>query len=225
MAWHDSDIRRPLSVAWEYMRLVHPPVASDALLVLGSFDANAAIHAARLWHAGWAPVIVMSGGVAHQGGLLDTGWGRPEAAVFADVASELGVPREAILVEDRAQNTSENFSLGRLVAERAGLRIAKLLVVAKPYMTRRGFATGRKAWPEASLCMQAEAIGLVDYFSREADPERTVQALAGDLHRIMVYPHLGFQVEQPVPPEVGEALRRLVRAGYGERLVPGHGLT
>ncbi len=225
MAWSDSALRRPLSVAWDYMRLVHPPLKSDALLVLGSFDTNAAVHAARLWKQGLAPIVIMSGGIAHQGGLLDPGWNRPEAEVFRDVALAEGVPPEAILLEDRAQNTSDNFLLGREVAEQAGLRPRRLLVVAKPYMTRRGFATGRKVWPEVELCMQCEPIGVIDYFSREADPERTLLALVGDLHRIIVYPRLGFQIAQDVPDDVREALRALVRAGYGQRLVPGHDLN
>ncbi len=225
MSWSDPAIRQPLSVAWEYMRLVRPPAKSDVILVLGSFDPNAAVHAARLWKAGWAPKVLMSGGVAHLGGMLDTGWNRAEAEVFADAAVEEGVPRQSILLETRAQNTSENFTLARAVLEQAGIDARRLLVVAKPYMTRRGFATGRKAWPDAELVMQCEPIGVVDYFSREPDPERTMQALVGDLHRIMVYPRLGFQIEQNVPSPVLGALRALVASGYGERLVPGQDIN
>jgi uncharacterized SAM-binding protein YcdF (DUF218 family) len=207
------------------MRLVHPLVRADAILTLGSFDVQAAVHAAALWKRGLAPVIVMSGGLAHRGGLLDTGWTRTEARVFAQAARAEGVPETAILLEEEAQNTADNFVLGRAVAERAGLKLQKLLVVAKPYMTRRGFATGRKAWPEAELVMQCEAIGVADYFAREADPERTLLALVGDMHRILVYPAMGFQIAQDVPMTVIEALRRLVDAGYGARLVAGYDLN
>ena len=101
----------------------------------------------------------------------------------------------------------------------------RLLVVAKPYMTRRGHATGLKVWPEIELLMQCEPIGLVEYFGREPDPERTLLAMVGDLHRILVYPKLGFQIDQAVPAPVLEALRVLVAAGYGARLVPGHPLS
>jgi uncharacterized SAM-binding protein YcdF (DUF218 family) len=207
------------------MRLVHPPVRADAILTLGSFDVQAAVHAAALWKTGLAPVIVMSGGLAHRGGLLDTGWTRTEARVFAEAARAEGVPETAILLEEEAQNTADNFILGRAVAERAGLKPQKLLVVTKPYMTRRGFATGRKAWPEAELVMQCEEIGVADYFAREADPERALLALVGDMHRILVYPAMGFQTAQDVPAAVIDALRRLVDAGYGARLVAGYDLN
>jgi len=84
----------------------------------------------------------MSGGIAHRGTLLETGWGCSEAQVFADVAMKEGVPLQAIILEDKAQNTGENFSRTKALLERLGLKINSLIVVAKPYMTRRGFATG-----------------------------------------------------------------------------------
>ena len=220
MPWNDPAIQPALRTAWDYLRLVHPLRPADAILALGSFDPNAAVHAARLWRAGLAHTIIMSGGIAHRGGLLDTGWDRTEARVFADVARREGVPDGAILLEEQAENTGDNFVFGREVARRAGLAPRTLLVVAKPYMTRRGFATGRAKWPDAALVMQCEDIGLADYFARERDPERTLLALVGDLHRIMVYPAFRHSIEQEVPPAVVEALDTLVAAGYGARLVP-----
>ena len=225
MGWDGPGVAAPLRVVWDYMRLVHPAVPADAILTLGSFDVQAAVHAARLWKAGLAPVIVMSGGIAHRGDVLDTGWDRTEARVFADAARHEGVPAEALLLEEHAQNTGDNFILGRAVAEAAGFHARTLLVVAKPYMTRRGFATGRKLWPEAELVMQCEDIDVVRYFAREADPERALLALIGDLHRIVTYPALGFQIEQAVPQFVIEAMRVLVEMGYGARLLPGYDLA
>lgn len=225
MAWNDRAIAAALDTAWTFMRLVHRPEPVDAILTLGSFDPRAAVHAATLWKAGLAPVIVMSGGIAHRGGVLDTGWDQTEARVFADAAIGEGVPAAAILLEDRAQNTGENFTLGLAVAARANIHPRKLLVVAKPYMTRRGYATGRKLQPDIEMLMQCEEIDVARYFAREPDPERTLRALVGDLHRLFVYPRLGFQIAQEIPADVIDALGRLVAAGYGERLVPGYDLA
>jgi len=72
MAWSDRAIAAALRTAWDYMRLVHEAEPADLILTLGSFDSKAAVHAARLWRAGLAPVVIMSGGIAHRGGLLDT---------------------------------------------------------------------------------------------------------------------------------------------------------
>jgi len=225
VAWSDAALKPFLRIVWDYLTLVHPAQPADAILALGSFDPQAAVTAAALWKQGLAPMVIMSGGLAHKGGLLDTGWDRPEARIFADIALGEGVPAHAILIEDRAQNTGDNFAYSRAVAERAGLSLRRLLVVAKPYMTRRGYATGLKVWPQVALSMQCEQISPEDYFARETDPERTLQAVIGDLHRIMIYPALGFQIEQTVPAEVMVAMRRLVEAGYGKRLLPGHPLS
>jgi uncharacterized SAM-binding protein YcdF (DUF218 family) len=223
MAWHDPVIADALRTAWDYMRLVHPAEPADAILTLGSFDPRAAVHAARLWRSGFAPVVIMSGGIAHRDGLLDTGWDKSEAEVFADVAMAEGVPAAALLLEDRAQNTGDNFTFSKAVARRAGLDVRRLIVVAKPYMTRRGYATGAKIWPQVDLLMQCEEIDVDDYFKRETNPERTLQALVGDLHRMIVYPRLGFQIEQPVPSAVVDAFKRLIAAGYDRRLLAGYG--
>jgi uncharacterized SAM-binding protein YcdF (DUF218 family) len=223
MPWNDPAIEPSLATAWNYMRLVHPVAAADAILALGSFDPMVAVCAAALWHAKVAAIIIMSGGIAHRDSLLATGWDSSEAQVFADVAVKEGVPRQAIILEDKAQNTGENFSRSKALSEKLGLKIGSLIVVAKPYMTRRGFATGRQVWPGAVLCLQCEDIGVLEYFKREPDPERTLHALVGDLHRIIVYPKLGYQVRQRVPRPVRAALGSLVAAGYGSRLVAAPG--
>jgi uncharacterized SAM-binding protein YcdF (DUF218 family) len=220
----DPDVLQPLSVVWEYMKLVHAPQPVDVILTLGSFDPLAAIRAAELWREGWAPIIVMSGGIAHKGTLLDSGWDRTEAEVFADVAMKQGVPREAILLEADAQNTGENFSNTRVMLDTMGIPVSRLIAVAKPYMIRRGYATGRMAWPNVDILMQCEDITARDYFLRDPQPDRTLRALVGDMHRIIAYPKLGFQIAQDVPASVIGALRSLVRAGFGDRLVPGYPL-
>jgi uncharacterized SAM-binding protein YcdF (DUF218 family) len=132
-------------------------------------------------------------------------------------------------LKDKAQNTGENFSRSKALSEKLGLQINRLIVVAKPYMTPRGFATGRRVWPEAVFCLQCEDIGVREYFEREPDPERTLHALVGDLHRVIVYPKFGYQIKQRVPCPVRAALGSLVAAGYGSRLVaaalrPGKGI-
>jgi uncharacterized SAM-binding protein YcdF (DUF218 family) len=142
--------------------------------------------------------------------------------VFAEIAIARGVPPEAVLIEGRATNTGENFALARNLAAERELAVGRLVVVAKPYMTRRGWATGTVAWPGPDLAMCCEDIDVESYFARDPNPERTLRALVGDLHRILVYPSLGYQEEQAVPPAVVDALRSLVASGYGDRLVPEH---
>jgi uncharacterized SAM-binding protein YcdF (DUF218 family) len=60
-------------------------------------------YAAKLYHAGKAPWIIVSGGqVFPQPGL------KTEAEYHVDLLLQLGVPRDAILLETRSRNTEEN---------------------------------------------------------------------------------------------------------------------
>lgn len=60
-------------------------------------------HAARLYHVGKAPKVVLSGGRNDWGSDLPS-----EAKTMAQFLEDLGVPQQAILLEERSRNTHEN---------------------------------------------------------------------------------------------------------------------
>ena len=107
---------------WRYLRLGLDAQGgalrkADLILVLGSDDARVAEHAAALFRAGLAPRVLLSGKIGDiTRGLYGA---QSEAAFFADVCAARGVPREAMLLEERSTNTGENlaFSL-QLLRER-----------------------------------------------------------------------------------------------------------
>lgn len=80
-------------------------------------------HAARLYRAGKAPLVVVSG--------------RNDLAAAVPLLVDLGVPREAIAVDNESRNTYENSRFTeRLVAERLGEGRTVLLVTSAWHMTR-----------------------------------------------------------------------------------------
>lgn len=86
-------------------------------------------HAARLYHAGRAPLLVASGGFnpIHS----DT----PEAQAMAVFLHDLGVPASAVLAEDRSRSTRENAQFtAALLRERSIEDI--LLVTSAAHMAR-----------------------------------------------------------------------------------------
>ncbi len=74
------------------------------------------LYAARLYRAGVAPVVVVSGGQ----GTLDNPGTVSEANAMQDMLVDLGVPDEAIVVEGVSRNTYEN-RLRRPLAQHARL--------------------------------------------------------------------------------------------------------
>ncbi|WP_328525757.1 YdcF family protein [Kribbella sp. NBC_00359] len=132
---------------------------------------------------------------------------------------ELGVPSSAIRVESLATNTGQNIALTRDLLASVGVSVTTVLIVSKPYMERRAFATCQKVWPEVQPICASEPIGFDAYLASIGDNKLVVGMLVGDLQRVIEYPGLGFAVEQDVPAEVDAAYRRLVAGGYTSRLM------
>lgn len=205
---------------WQYHQLHHQLATADALLVLCSHDRRVAEYGAQLFLEGWAPLLIFSGGL---GSITARLWSEPEADQFADIAYAMGVPRESILVENASTNTGENILFTRELLAARQLDPRTFIVVQKPYMERRSFATFRKLWPDRDVIVASPKVTLDEYlarYSNEALSQREViSIMVGDLQRIRVYPERGFQIHQDMPPEVWAAGRELIRAGYDTRLV------
>lgn len=204
---------------WSYLSLTHPLQRADVLLVLGSHDLRVADYAAEVFTQDYAPLVVISGGVAHKDDLLETGWEHSEAEVFAGVMANKGVPEEVMLLEKEAQNTGDNFLLSKALLEEAHHDVKKAIVVTKPYMTRRAFATGAVQWPDVELLMTSFNISFEEYCTGDIDRDTIINIMVGDLQRIIEYPKQGFQIEQEVPEEVLEAFGALTEAGYDKHLL------
>ena len=219
---------------WRYLRLGLGAQGgalrrADVLLVLGSDDARVAEHAAALFLAGLAPRILLSGRVGDiTRGLYGA---KSEAAFFGDVCAARGVPREAMLLEERSTNTGENlaFSL-ELLRERGLLRAGggeppfRALLVQKPYMERRALAAalrqGQGVLTPATTQVSSPDLSLEEYAVARFDAalpaptslRRVLATALGDLERIASYPARGFQVHQHIPQHVWEAARVLADA-------------
>jgi uncharacterized SAM-binding protein YcdF (DUF218 family) len=201
---------------WDYHQLHHKLEKADCILALGSHDLRVAERAAALYLEGYAPLLIFSGGL----GRLTTGmWSQSEAARFAAVASAKGVPAEAILLEDRSTNTGENILFTARLLQEKGLNPSSFIVVQKPYMERRSYATFKKHWPDKKLIVTSPQIPFEDYPNEEITMERVINIMVGDLQRIREYPQKGFQIYQEIPEEVWRAYEQLVARGFDKQLI------
>ena len=200
-------------VLWDYHAMRETLTPADIILVLGSHDLRPARHAAELYFEGKGPTVVCSGGF---GKLTRDVWNEPEGVHLKKVLVGHGVPSDHILVEDEATNTGDNFQFTKAMLERDGKKIRSGIVVTKPYMARRAFATGSKQWPGVLWQACGPEVAFADYPNDEVPLERTIGLMVGDLQRIALYPEKGFQIPQEIPPKVWEAYDRLVRAGFDQ---------
>lgn len=213
--------KEALEIIWDYLNINETPSACDALLVLGSYDMEVPKYAATLYHSGVAPIIVCSGsGTVHTGDPL---WiefkGVPEAEIFAHILKESGVPDSALLIENRSQNTGDNFIFTRALLAEKNILPKSITIVTKPYMTRRALATAQKVWPEISWSVASEGGNFETHLIRNTHKDRIIELMVGDLDRIIKYPDRGFQLTQEVPDTVMAAYEILIQNGYTRCLV------
>ncbi|MDH5398847.1 MAG: YdcF family protein [Cyclobacteriaceae bacterium] len=201
---------------WDYHHVNHPLQKADCILVLGSHDIRVAERGAELYLQGWSPLLIFSGGL---GNLTLGVWDEPEADKFASIALKMGVPEEKILIENKSTNTGENILFTQKLLKEKGLDPGSFIVVQKPYMERRSYATFKKRWPEKQFLVTSPQYSFEAYPNDEITITDVTHIMVGDLQRIRLYPEKGFQVYQEIPDDVWQAYEQLVDLGYTHNLV------
>ncbi|KAK6820735.1 hypothetical protein PG990_012718 [Apiospora arundinis] len=219
-AGSSSSLEADAETVYEYHKMAMPlpqqPV--DAVFCLCSLDVRVARRAAELFLAGHGDrFLIFSGGV---GKLTQGRFAKPEAEVFADVAREMGVPAEKLLVEGKSTNTGENVRFVWDLLEQRKVRVRSFVLVQKPYMERRTYATFKKQWPdpETAITVTSPQLDWRSYPDADNPRELVTNIMVGDLIRIREYPAKGFQIHQDIPGEVWDAGQRLIKAGYNSHL-------
>lgn len=205
------DILAAARVLWDYLRLDQPLVRGDCLIAMGSHDLRVAEHAARLALDGWAPLLVCSGGL---GRLTNGEWDEPEGRKFARVALQAGFESDRILVEERSANTGENILFSKSLLEERGILVRSAILVHKPYMERRAYATAKNYWPEVFFTTTSPPIPFESYSTAQIHLRVVIEAMAGDFQRVGAYARKGFQIPQPIPSDAQAAFEALKYAGF-----------
>jgi uncharacterized SAM-binding protein YcdF (DUF218 family) len=213
-------IRELARVIWDYHQLHHELAPADAILVLCSHDKAVGARSAEVFLAGWAPLLIFSGGF---GGITRHLWHEPEADIFAAIAIEMGVPPDRVLIENQSTNTGENVRFTKQLLADRRIDPQRFILVQKPYMERRSFATFKRHWPEKDVIVTSPRVPFDEYlkgYSNQAlSSDDVIAIMVGDLQRIRLYPAKGFQIPQDIPQDVWNAFEELVRAGYDKYLI------
>ncbi|MFA5155141.1 MAG: YdcF family protein [Patescibacteria group bacterium] len=213
---NQEEIDSLAKIIWDYHHMNHQLKNADCLFVLGSHDTRVAEYAADLFLQGLASYIIFSGGL---GRLTTNIFRKPEAEIFADIALAKGISKNKIIIENQSTNTGENVQFTREILKQKGLNFNSFILVQKPYMERRTYATFKKIWPEKKLIVTSPKIDFTDYPNNEISKERVINIMVGDLQRIKIYPKRGFQIFQEIPKNVWEAYERLIECGFTAHLI------
>ncbi|MFQ5681264.1 MAG: ElyC/SanA/YdcF family protein [Candidatus Omnitrophota bacterium] len=131
----------------EPLRIAQAPQKADAIVVFaggvgesgraGQGYEERVGYAVRLYKQGYAQHLVFSSGYVY---VFE------EPLVMRALAVSLGVPSQAIVLEDRAGNTYENVKFSKEILAARGWE--KALVVSSPYHMRRVDLVSKKVAPE-----------------------------------------------------------------------------
>ncbi len=208
-----------LRVIWDYLCLHQEPEKADVIVGFGNFNTDIAKRVAELYHAGYAPKILFTGGLGRNTeGLLP----EPEAVRFARVAMEQGVPACDILLEDKSTNTKENILFTKQLLEDLRLPHSRILGVHQPFMERRIKAAMGVYWPELDFSVTSPQVTIPEYLRRARDQgvseNASISVIVGDFQRIELYARLGYQLPQEIPEVAWDAFHALVDLGYDKQL-------
>lgn len=210
----------PLQVLWDFLCLRQPPQQADCIVGFGNFNTDIACRAAQLYHQGYAPKVLFTGGLGRNTqGLLP----EPEAVRFARVAMECGVPAEDILLEKASTNTAENILFTREMLHALDLPHDRILGVHQPFMERRITAAMGVYWPELQFFVTSPQVSLPEYLFRARQQgiseEASVSVIVGDFQRMELYAQKGWQLPQQIPQAAWAAYYKLVAMGYDKQTV------
>ena len=215
-----SIVYEPVKVLWDYMRLDMPLRKADCIVGFGCYNEDIAQRCADLYHEGYAPKVLFTGGLGRNTKEL---WTEREAERFARIAISAGVPEEDILIENRSTNSAENILFTRELLDREQIPVWHLLGVHKPFMERRVMAAMGVYWPEVDFTVTSPQVSLEEYLALSVqqgmEERRVIEVLVGDFQRMEVYARRGYQLPQDIPLHVTDAYRKMVAMGYTRELV------
>lgn len=187
------------------------PVHADAIIVGGCRDLGLAERAAELYHAGIANIIVISGYRPETMSIT-------EAKRLSQKCIQLGVPKDALVLEEEASNTGENIVFVARKLKKLDIKLESVILVHKPYMSLRFLATAEAQWPmpQPLFYSTCQEISFEDYYNLNG-LEATAWKMLGDLKRMDNYVTAGYQTQHHIPESAKVAYSKITNAGFVTR--------
>jgi uncharacterized SAM-binding protein YcdF (DUF218 family) len=202
-------------VLWDYFCLNQKLEKVDCLIAFGGSDLLVGMYSAKLMVDEWSSIMICTG----NSGKNTIHYQKTEADIFSDIAINIGVSKDKILLETKATNTSENIAFSLDLIQSLQLKADKILLVTKTYTERRVAATFSKLFPQIKYVVSSFPISYYQYSTGVCSKEKLINKLVGCLQRIKDYPDMGYQNYQHIPETVLNSYYYLIRLGYGDDVI------
>lgn len=133
---------------------------SDIIFIPGGSHPELGEYAAKLYNLGYAEKIMPSGGVSIKTGKFDGVKSKhdlyyksyiTECDFLTDVLQINGVPRSAIIQENKAGYTKENAYFSKIIVDKNDLIINKAIICCKNFHARRSLMCYQFAFPNTEF--------------------------------------------------------------------------
>lgn len=204
-------------ILYDYLRMLgqpqHKPLDKKpaAIIVLGSNDPTVALRFRDMEPAFISDVIVFSGNTGRNtNGLYE----KTEAETFRDIACPYIPFNAKVIIEPCATNTAENisFSFGQMA--RHGIFPDSVLLIQKPTMNLRAYATARKLFPSVDFKVDSPGMSFEEYAISYGDQEKLLTNVVGNVSRVLLYSKRGHMIAQTVPEHVTQSYYYLIKEGF-----------
>ncbi|MDF2803237.1 MAG: hypothetical protein K0S61_3140, partial [Anaerocolumna sp.] len=137
---------------------------ADIIFIPGGSHPELGEYAAKLWHEGYAPYIMPSGGVSIKSGKFNGVKTRQDiynldyktdCEFLVDVLIKNGVNKSAIIEENTSGYTKENAYFSRKVVDENHLNINKAILCCKSFHGKRSFLCYQFAFPGTQIMVHS----------------------------------------------------------------------
>ena len=135
----------------DFIFLEDEPRKADVIFLPGSEEGDLARTAAKLYHQGYAPLIVPSGKYAKWTGETIVQEFETESDHFAKILMDEGVPENAIIKEREATYTYQNAINTRKLLDERGIEVKTALLCCQAFHARRSKLYYQILFPDTEI--------------------------------------------------------------------------
>ena len=135
----------------DFIFLEDEPQKADVIFLPGSEEGILAKTAAKLYHQGYAPLIIPSGKYAKWTGKSIVEEYETESDHFAKILMDEGVPESAIIKEREATYTYQNAINTRKLLDERGIEVKRAILCCQAFHARRSKLYYQILFPETEI--------------------------------------------------------------------------
>lgn len=216
-----DDIYNDLKQIWDYMNLNQALEKCDLIVGCGCTNMNIPVLCSKLYKEGYAKKIVFTGGYGKVTKNINS---KTEAEIFKDVALNHGVDENDIYLDTMSKNTKENFVNLKKIINDNNLDVNSILIVHNVMGERRTYNTAKKILKDIKIIITSNKTTFDDYFNdlknKNNDKIHTIVSVTNsNIQRMIIYPLLGFQIEDEVPKNLIKVYYHLKSLGFNDYII------